>query len=51
MRGIVQEVTDIDATLLGFIQEGDEKQLVASMQAWKQSLGSRWESLKELLEP
>jgi hypothetical protein len=50
MKGIVQEVADIDATLSGFIQEGDEKQLVASMQAWKESLGSRWESLKELLE-
>lgn len=50
MRGIVQEVTDIDATLSGFIQEGDEKQLVLSMQAWKKSLGSRWETLKELLE-
>jgi len=28
----------------------DEKQLVASMQACKKSLGSRWGSLKELLE-
>ena len=50
MQGIVQEVADIDATLSGFSQEGDEKQMVLSMQAWKKNLGSRWETLKELLE-
>lgn len=50
MKGIVQEVADIDATLSGFIQEGDEKQIVRSMQAWKTNLGTRWHTLKELLE-
>jgi hypothetical protein len=50
MRGMVQEVADIDATLAGFTQEGDEKSLVSAMQAWKKNLGARWETLKELLE-
>jgi hypothetical protein len=50
MQGMVQEVADIDATLAGFTQEGDEKSLVSAMQAWKKNLGIRWETLKELLE-
>jgi hypothetical protein len=50
MQGMVQEVADIDATLAGFIQEGDEGSLVLAMQAWKKNLGARWETLKELLE-
>jgi hypothetical protein len=50
MKDIVQEVADIDATLSGFMQEGDEQRIVRSMQAWKTSLGARWHTLKELLE-
>jgi hypothetical protein len=50
MRGMVQEVADIDATLAGFTQEGDEQSLVLAMQAWKKNLAARWESLKELLD-
>jgi len=50
MQGMVQEVADIDATLAGFTQEGDEQSLVSAMQAWKKNLTARWESLKELLE-
>jgi hypothetical protein len=50
MKGIVQEVADIDATLSGFSQEGDEQHIVLSMQGWKKNLGTRWETLKELLD-
>jgi hypothetical protein len=50
MKGMVQEVADIDATLTGFTQEDDETYLVAAMQAWKKNLGTRWDTLKELLE-
>lgn len=50
MQGMVQEVADIDATLTGFTQEGDEQSLVLAMQAWKKNLATRWESLKEVLE-
>jgi hypothetical protein len=50
MKSTLQEVVDIDATLSGFIQEGDEAHMVLAMQEWKKNLQSRWETLKELLE-
>ncbi len=50
MSGIMQEMADIDATLAGFTQEGDERQMVLAIQDWKKKLVGRWETLKELLE-
>lgn len=50
MRGTLQEVADINATLSGFIQDGDEKQIVSSMTEWKENLGNRWKIMQELLE-
>ena len=50
MRGTLQEVADINATISGFIQEGDDKQMVLSMTEWKENLGTRWKVMQELLE-
>ncbi len=50
MQSTLQEVADIDATLSGFLQEGDEEHMLLAMQEWKKNLHSRWETLQELLE-
>lgn len=49
VRAVVQQVVDMDAALLGLIEEGDETRLADQVQEWAQEVNLRWQSLAEVL--
>jgi len=45
---VVQQVVDLDASLSGLIQEGNERGIMASVQEWNAHIGERWRALREM---
>jgi hypothetical protein len=45
---VVQQVVDLDASLSGLIQEGDERGIMTSVQEWNAHISERWRELREM---
>jgi hypothetical protein len=45
---VVQQVVDLDASLSGLIQEGDERGIMTSVQEWNAHISERWRALREM---
>jgi hypothetical protein len=45
---VVQQVIELDASLLGLIQEGDEHGIMTSVQEWNAYIGERWHALRKI---
>jgi hypothetical protein len=48
IEGVVQQVVDLDASLSGLVQEGDERGIMASVQEWNARISERWRALREM---
>jgi hypothetical protein len=48
IEGVVQQVVDLDASLSGLIQEGDERGIMTSVQEWNAHISERWRALREM---
>jgi hypothetical protein len=48
IEGVVQQVVDLDASLSGLIQEGDERGSVTSIKEWNTRINERWRALREM---
>jgi len=49
IQGLVQQVVNMDAALLGLIQEGDEQQMIGKVREWAQEIDFRWQGVAEVL--
>ena len=45
---VVQQVVELDASLLGLTQEGDEHGIMTSVQEWNAHIGERWRALRKI---
>jgi hypothetical protein len=45
---VVQQIVDLDASLSGLIQEGDERGIITSVQEWNARISERWRALREM---
>jgi hypothetical protein len=45
---VVQQVVDLNASLSGLIQEGDERGIMTSVQEWNAHSSERWRALREM---
>jgi hypothetical protein len=48
IEGVVQQVVDLDASLSGLIQEGDERGIMTSVEEWNGRISERWRALREM---
>jgi hypothetical protein len=46
---LVQQVANMDASLLGLIQEGDEQHMVGQVRQWAEEMEFRWQGMAEVL--
>ncbi|MBI4492238.1 MAG: hypothetical protein HY690_05540 [Chloroflexi bacterium] len=49
VREVVQQVVNMDAALLGLIEEGDQARIASQVQDWAQEIQVRWQSVAEVL--
>ena len=49
VKDVVQQVVNMDASLLGLTEESDETQVSAQVRDWAQEIELRWQSLSEVL--
>lgn len=49
VREVVQQVVNMDAALLGLLEEGDESRIAGQVQEWAQEIDVRWQTVAEVL--